>query len=69
MLWLKHAGIVPYKNILDIEVSTAMKSIIRDGKKIKMELVPPGCHHRNAAYVDVRNFNAHFLSVLAGTAE
>ena len=34
-----------------------------------MELVPPGCHRRNAAEVAIRNFKAHFLSVLAGTAE
>ena len=33
-----------------------------------MELVPPGCHRRNAAEVAIRNFKAHFLSVLAGTA-
>ena len=34
-----------------------------------MELVPPGCHRRNVAEVAIRNFKAHFLSVLAGTAE
>ena len=34
-----------------------------------MELVPPGCHRRNAAKVAIRNFKAHFLSLLAGTAD
>ncbi len=34
-----------------------------------MELVPPGCHQRNAAEVAIRNFKAHFLSVLAGVAD
>jgi len=34
-----------------------------------MELVPPGCHQRNAAEVAIRNFKAHFLSILAGVAE
>ena len=34
-----------------------------------MELVPPGCHQRNAAEVAIRNFKAHFLSVLAGVAK
>ena len=34
-----------------------------------VELVPPGCHQRNAAEVAIRNFKAHFLSILAGTAE
>ena len=38
-------------------------------KKMEMELVPPGCHRRNAAEVAIQNFKAHFLSVLAGTAE
>ena len=36
---------------------------------MEMELVPPGCHRRNAAEVAIRNFKAHFLSILAGTAE
>ena len=30
MLRLKHAGIIPQNHILDNEVSTAMKTIIRD---------------------------------------
>jgi hypothetical protein len=34
-----------------------------------MELVPPGCHRHNAAEVAIRNFKAHFLSVLAGVAD
>jgi hypothetical protein len=33
-----------------------------------MELVPPGCHGRNAAEVAIRNFKAHFLSILASVA-
>ena len=35
---------------------------------MELELVPPGCHQRNAAKVAIRNFKAHFLSILAGTA-
>ena len=46
-----------------------MKDHIRDKYKLQMELVPPGCHRRNAAEVAIRNFKAHFLSILAGTAE
>ena len=46
-----------------------MKTIIKDKYKMAMELVPPGCHHRNAAEVAIQNFNAHFLSVLAHTAK
>ena len=35
---------------------------------MQLELVPPGTHRRNAAEVAIRNFKAHFLSILAGTA-
>ena len=69
MTRLQHAGIVPKKHILDNEVSEAMKIIINDKYKMAMELVPPGCHRRNAAEVAIRNFKADFLSVLAGAAE
>jgi hypothetical protein len=68
LLRLKQAGIVPKKHILDNEVSENMKNHIRDTCKFDMELVPPGCHQCNAAKVAIRNFKAHFLSVLAGVA-
>ena len=45
-----------------------MKEHIRDKYKFNLELAP-GCHRRNAAEVAIRNFKAHFLSVLAGTAD
>jgi len=45
-----------------------MKNHIRNTCKINMELVPPGCHRRNAAEVAIRNFKALFLSVLDGVA-
>jgi hypothetical protein len=32
-------------------------------------LLPPGCHRRNTVKVAIRNFKAHFLSVLAGVAD
>ena len=69
MTRLKRAGIIPRKHVLDNEVSEARKEIIRDEYHMDMELVPPGCHRRNAAEVAIRNFKAHFISVLAGTAE
>jgi hypothetical protein len=68
LLQLKRAGIVPKKHVLDDEVSENMKNHIRDTCKLDMELVPPGCHRRNAAKVAIRNFKAHFLSILAGVA-
>ena len=55
MLWLKHAGIVPQKHILDNEVSTEMKTIIRNEYKMEIELVPPVCHCRNSAEATIRN--------------
>ncbi|KAL7479775.1 hypothetical protein ACHAW6_005495, partial [Cyclotella cf. meneghiniana] len=36
---------------------------------MEVELVPPGCHQCHAAEVAIRNFKAHFLSILAGTAD
>ncbi len=68
LLQLKQAGIVPNKHVLDNEVSENMKNHICDTCKLDMELVPPDCHRRNAAKVAIRNFKAHFLSVLAGVA-
>ena len=68
LLRLKQAGIIPQKHILDNEVSTTMKTIIRNEYKMKLELVPPGYHRRNAEELAIRKFRAHFLSVLAGKA-
>ena len=67
ILRLQQAVIIPKKYILDNEVSEFLKKI-QDEYKIQMELVPPGIHRRNAAEVDIRNYKAHFLSVLAGTS-
>ena len=46
-----------------------MKELIRSQYHMQLELVPPGCHRRNAAEVAIRNFKAHFLSILAGAAD
>jgi hypothetical protein len=69
LLRLKRAGIVPKKHVLDNEVSENMKNHIHNTCKFDMELVPPGCHQRNAAEVAIRNFKAHFLSILAAIAD
>eukprot|EP00804_Cyclotella_cryptica_P002761 CCRYP_009625-RA/>CCRYP_009625-RA protein AED:0.25 eAED:0.25 QI:0/0/0/1/0/0/4/0/596 len=58
---LHQAGVVPRKHVLDNEISTAMKTLITDTYKMTYELVPPGCHRRNAAEVAIRNFKSHFL--------
>jgi hypothetical protein len=54
---------------MDNEISKTMKNHIRDECKLTLELVPPGCHRRNAAEVAIRNFKSHFLSILAGVAD
>ncbi len=69
LLRLKRAGIVPKKHVLDNKVSDNMKNHICNTCKFNMEVVSPVCHQRNAAEVAIRNFKAHFLSVLAGVAD
>ncbi len=69
LLWLKWAGMVLKKHVLDNEVSEKMKNHICNMCKLDMELVPPGCHRRNAAKVAIHNFKGHFLSVLADVAK
>ena len=68
LLQLQRAGIVPRKHVMDNKISKAMKEHIRNECRVKLELVPPGCHRCNAAEVAIRNFKAHFLSILAGVA-
>eukprot|EP00804_Cyclotella_cryptica_P023124 CCRYP_000352-RA/>CCRYP_000352-RA protein AED:0.30 eAED:0.30 QI:0/0/0/0.66/1/1/3/0/473 len=69
LLRLRLAGIVPKKHVLDNEVSAAMKDLITTKYHMEFELLPPCCHQRNAAEVAIRNFKAHFLSILAGVAD
>ncbi|KAL7534171.1 hypothetical protein ACHAWF_006436, partial [Thalassiosira exigua] len=66
---LQRANITPRKHVLDNEVSESMKELIRSKYNMQLELVPPGCHRRNAAEVAIRNFKSHFLSILAGVAD
>ena len=66
---LHKAGVAPRKHVLDNEISSSMKALITEKYKMAYELVPPGCHHRNAAEVAIRYFKAHFLSILAGVAD
>ena len=66
---LKRANITPKKHVLDNEISDAMKNLIRNQHHMELELVPPGCHRRNAAEVAIQNFKAHFLSILAGVSD
>jgi hypothetical protein len=63
------AGMQLRKHVLDNEISENTTKHIKEKYQFNIELVPPGCHHRNAAEVAICNFKAHFLSVLAGTAD
>ncbi|KAL7476263.1 hypothetical protein ACHAW6_002135 [Cyclotella cf. meneghiniana] len=65
---LQRSGIQPKKHVLDIKISNAMKAHIDKKYKFLLELIPPGCHRRNAAEVAIRNFKAHFLSMLSGAS-
>ena len=62
---IKEAGVVPKKHILDNECSNSMKKLIC--KTCQLKLVPPYCHRWNVAEVAIKNFIAHFISILAGT--
>ena len=66
---LLREGSTSQKQILDYEVSDNMKHHIRHTCNLEMELVPLGCHWRNAAEVAICNYKTHFLSVLAGVAK
>jgi hypothetical protein len=67
---LLSAGMQPKKHVLlDNKISDNMKQHIKTKYKFNLEMVPPGCHLRNAAKLAIHNFKAHFLSVLAGTAD
>ena len=61
---IKDAGIVPKKHILDNECSNSMKKLIQE--TCQLELVQPYCHRQNVAEVAIKNFKAHFISILAG---
>ena len=43
----------PKKHVMDNKVSESIKNLIRDEYNKELELVPPGCHQRNAAEVAI----------------
>jgi hypothetical protein len=55
---LQQANIHPRKHVLDNEISENMKQHIKEKYKFDLEMVPPGCHRRNAAKVAIRNFKS-----------
>ena len=69
MSCLHKVGVAPRKHVLDNKISASMKALITEKYKMVYKLVPLGCHCRNVAEVAIRNFKAHFLSILAGVAD
>ena len=63
------ANIQPQKHILNNKISDNMKLHINEKYKFQLQMVPLGSHQHNAAKVAIRNFKAHFISVLAGMAD
>ena len=69
MKQLHVVNIFPRKHVMDNEVSEMMKILIREEYKMELKLVPPGPHRCNASEVAIRNFKAHFISILSGVAD
>ena len=66
MTRLRKNGMSVNLQILDNEASSKFKHLITEDLGIKYKLVPPDIHRRNSAEQAIRNFKAHFLSILAG---
>ena len=69
MMWLKRAGIIPKKHIMDNKALEITKEIICNEYQMELELVPPGYHQQNTAEVAIRNSKVHFLIILVGIAQ
>ena len=54
--------------ILDNEASAEYKRAIKTKWNANYQLVPPNTHQSNAAECAIRNFKAHFLSILSSVA-
>jgi len=61
---IKQAGVVTLKHVMDNNVSEVLREVIE--KDCTLDLVPPGCHRRNAAEVAIKTFKAHFIAILTG---
>ena len=66
---LKLSGHSVDLQVLDNEASVTCKLVITEEWGCKFQLVPPDIHRRNVAECAIRNFKAHFLSVLAGISD
>jgi hypothetical protein len=64
--WLCSAGLKPKLQRLDNECSKSLK-VFMSQEEIDFQLVPPQCHHRNAAERCIRTFANHFIAGLCST--
>ena len=55
--------------VLDNEASSKYCCTIDDGCNCTFQLVPPDLHRRNIAERAIRNFKAHFLSILSDVSD
>eukprot|EP00804_Cyclotella_cryptica_P000067 CCRYP_013730-RA/>CCRYP_013730-RA protein AED:0.38 eAED:0.38 QI:0/-1/0/1/-1/1/1/0/252 len=68
LLRIKACGIVPTRQVLDKEASTAYKQAIRDSG-MTYQLVLPDDHRHNLAKKAIKTWKDHFIAALSGTAE
>ena len=64
---MKICGIIPTKQALDNEASSAYKASISESN-MTYQLVPPNEHRRNIAEKDIKTYKDHFVAVLSVTA-
>ena len=57
------AGLRPQLQRLDNECSAILKEFLQ-AENVDYQLVPPGCHRRNAAERAIRTFKNHFIAGL-----
>ena len=62
ILKLKASGLRPTFLILDNEVSTYLIEFLETDENITFQLVPAGCHHRNALERAIITITNHFIS-------
>ena len=62
---LQSAGIKPKKHVLDNEISSEFKEVIKQNG-IQYELVPKGQHRRNIAERGIQTWKSHTIGVLSG---
>jgi hypothetical protein len=63
---MRACGIIPTRQVLDNEASTAYKQAITDSG-MTYQLVPPDDHRRNITEKAIQTWKDHFIAVISGT--